>query len=154
MKHLFLIAIIIGLGILTRAETEYVVSSDGTNKVLKGLISRDLLENDTAFRWFHDNSASFVPKAEEAAVLRAKASQVQFLVFAATWSDETKYIIPRFFSLLDAAAVPSDQVTLIGVDHAKRSVHHLSEDMHITDIPTIIVLKDGKEVGRVPGHGS
>jgi len=152
MKHLFLIAIIIGLGILTRAESEYTVTSDGANKILKGLISRDMLENDTAFRWFHNNKASFVPRTEAVAVLREKATEVQFLVFAATWNEETKYIIPRFFALLDAAAVPPDQVTLIGVDHANHSAHHLSEDMHIMNLPTIIVLKEGKEVGRLSGH--
>jgi len=148
MKHIFLIAIIIGLGILTRAQT-YTVTSDGNNKILKGLISRDMLEGDTAFKWFHENQSGYTPNTEEAAVIKTKSPQVQFLVFGGTWCDNTKYILPKFFSLLDAASFPRDQVTLIGVDRDKKTVNHLSEEMHITSIPTFIVMKDGQEVGRV-----
>lgn len=149
MKHIFLIAIIIGLGILTRAQKTYEVTNDGNNKILKGLISRDMLEGDTAFKWFHENQSGYTPDTEEAAVLKTKGPQIQFLVFAGTWCDNTKYILPKFFSLLDAASFPGDQVTLIGVDRDKKTVSHLSEEMHITSIPTFIVLKDGQEVGRV-----
>jgi thiol-disulfide isomerase/thioredoxin len=153
MKHLLLIAIIIGLGILTRAESEYTVSSDGTHKILKGLISRDMLEKDTAFSWFHQNRCAYTPDAAGAAIIRAKAPQVQFLVFTGTWCEEAQFILPRFFALMDAAAVRTEQVTLVGVDPSKKTVHHLSEDMHITAIPTFIVLKNGKEIGRVSPAG-
>lgn len=149
MKHILLIAIIIGLGILTRAESEYTVSSDGTHKILKGLISREMLEKDTAFSWFHQNRCAYTPDAAGAALIRAKAPQVQFLVFTGTWCEEAQYILPGFFALMDAAAVRADQVTLIGVDPSKKTVRHLSENMHITAIPTFIVLKNGKEIGRV-----
>lgn len=149
MKHLLLIAIIIGLGILTRAESEYSVTTDGTHKIVKGLVSRDMLEKDTAFSWFHQNRLAYTPDIEMAAHIREKASQIQFLVFAGTWCPETQYLLPRFFSLLDAAAIRTDQVTLIGVDPQKKTVHHLTDDFHISVIPTFIVLQNGQEIGRV-----
>jgi thiol-disulfide isomerase/thioredoxin len=152
MKHIFLIAIIIGLGILTRAQT-YEVSNDGNNKVLKGLISRDMLEGDTAFKWFHENQVGYEPDVQETALLKAKGPQVQFLVFGGTWCERTKDILPKFFSLLDAASFPRDQVALVGVDHDKKTTNHLTEAMHITSIPTFIVLRNGQEVGRVEGYG-
>jgi len=149
MKHLLLIAIIIGLGILTRAESEYSVSSDGTHKILKGLISRDMLEKDTAFAWFHHNLRSYTPDASTVAIVHSNAGQLQFLVFTGTWCEEAQYILPRFYSLLDAAAIRADQVTLIGVDPSKKTVRNLTEEMHITAIPTFIVLKNGREIGRI-----
>ncbi|MHA4808352.1 thioredoxin family protein [Flavitalea flava] len=153
MKHIFLIAIIIGLGILTRAETEYEVSGNGSSKVLKGLISRDLLSGDTAFKWFSENQKGYTPPPGEVAVLAAKGIQVRFLVFGGTWSPDTRYLLPKFFSLLDAASIPGKQVTLIGVDRDKHAADHLAEDLHITRLPTFIVLKDGKEIGRVEELG-
>ena len=39
------------------------------------------------------------------------------------------------------------------VDHHKKSVNHLPEDMHLTSTPTFIVLKGGKEIGRVVEYG-
>lgn len=153
MKHIFLVAIIIGLGILTRAQTEYEISDDGAGKVLKGLISRDLLAGDTAFAWYNGNRAAYSPDLQVVSVLKSKGSQVQFLVFGGTWSENTKLLLPKFFSLLDAASISDKQLTLVGVDQQKKTFNHLSEDLHITQVPTFIVMKDGKEVGRVVENG-
>ena len=89
MKHFLLVAFIIGLGILTRAQKEYEVSTDGTNKILKGIVSRDVLENDTAFRWFHDNQVGYTPDAETVAILKAKGPALRFIVFGGTWCEDT-----------------------------------------------------------------
>jgi thiol-disulfide isomerase/thioredoxin len=153
MKHLFLVALIIGLGILTKAQTEYEVSSDGTNKILKGLVSRHLLETDTAFKWFHQNQAGYTPNVETVSVLKAKGPQVQFIVFGGTWCEDTQNLLPKFYSLLDAASISSDQASVIMVDHHKKSVNQLPEDMHLTSTPTFIILKGGKEIGRVVEYG-
>jgi hypothetical protein len=153
MKHIFLVALIVGLGFLTRAQKGYEVSNDGTNKILKGLISRDMLENDTAFKWFHQNQVGYTPDAETVSVLKAKRPEVQFIVFGGTWCEDTQNLLPKFYALLDAAPIPDDQVQVIGVDHQKKSIDHLPEDMHLTNTPTFIVMKAGKEVGRVIEYG-
>ena len=46
-----------------------------------------------------------------------------------------------------------DRVTLIGVDREKKTLSHLSEALNVTNVPTIIVLKNGKEMGRVVEYG-
>ncbi|HEY4290049.1 MAG TPA: thioredoxin family protein [Puia sp.] len=153
MKHLFLIAIIIGVGILTKAQSEYEVSTDGPNKLLKGLISRDMLENDTAFRWFHQNQTGYTPNTETVAVLKAKGPQLQFMVFGGTWCEDTQTLLPKFYLLMDAASITNDQVSVVMVDRHKKAIGHLPEDMHLVSTPTFIVLKGGKEVGRVVEYG-
>jgi len=153
MKHILLVAIIIGIGILTRAQTEYEVSGDGRGKVLKGLLTRDLLTGDAAFGWFTENRAGYTPDPGTVATLRAKKGQVQFLVFGGTWDDDTKFLLPRFISLMDAASIPETQLTLVGVDRNEKTTGHLSEDLHVTGTPTFIILKDGREVGRVVRYG-
>jgi thiol-disulfide isomerase/thioredoxin len=153
MKHIFLIAIIIGLGILVKAQKEYDVSGNGTNKVLRGHITRSMLENDTSFKWFHQNQAGYTPNSETVSVLKAKGPQVQFLVFGGTWCEDTQNLLPKFYSLLDAASFPPDQINLVMVDRHRKSVNQLPEDMHLTSTPTFIVLKGGKEIGRVVEYG-
>ena len=46
-----------------------------------------------------------------------------------------------------------DQVTLIGVDRQKKTFSHLSDALNIVNVPTIIVMKNGKEIGRVVEYG-
>jgi hypothetical protein len=153
MKHFLLFAFIIGLGILTKAQKGYEVSADSSGKMLKGLITRDLLENDTAFRWFHNNQAGFTPDAETVAILKAKGSALRFVVFGGTWCEDTQNLLPKFLVLMDAASIGNDQITIIAVDRQKKSTNHLPEDMHLTNTPTFIVLKHDTEVGRVVEYG-
>ena len=62
-------------------------------------------------------------------------------------------ILPKFFSLTDAAGFSPDRITIVGVDRSKKTVHHLTETFGVTNVPTIIVLKEGKEIGRVVEYG-
>ncbi len=36
---------------------------------------------------------------------------------------------------------------------AKKTLHHLAEAFQVTNVPTFIVLKNGKEIGRVVEYG-
>jgi hypothetical protein len=55
--------------------------------------------------------------------------------------------------LADAAGIAPDHITVLGVDHSKKTVQHLSEIFNITNVPTFIVLKNGQELGRVVEYG-
>ena len=63
------------------------------------------------------------------------------------------YLLPKFFALADAAGFPQERITMLGVDHNKKTVNHLSEAFNVTLVPTFIVLKNGKEIGRVVEYG-
>ena len=78
---------------------------------------------------------------------------MQLIVFGGTWCGDTKYILPKFFALTDAAAFSQDHITLIGVDRNKKTISHLAEALGVINVPTIIVMKDGKEIGRVVEYG-
>lgn len=153
MTRLPLIAILLCCGILTRAQNAYEVSSDGTYKILKGPVTRDMLENDTAFRWFHDSLAGYVPNSETVNILRARGSTIRFVVFFGTWCEDSRNLLPKFFALLDAASIGNNQIMLVGVDHQKKSTTQLPVDMHLTNTPTFIILKGDTEMGRVVEFG-
>ena len=42
---------------------------------------------------------------------------------------------------------------MIGVDRSKKTIQHLAEAFGVINVPTIIVMKNGKEVGRVVEYG-
>ena len=135
------------------AQSQYEVSSDGSNKILKGIISKDILANDTSFKWYKTNQAGYNPNADAVKAIKEKSSQIRFVVFGGTWCDDTRQILPKFYSLLDVAAFTSDKVSLLGVDRSKKTLGYLAEAMGVINVPTIIVMKDGKEVGRVVEYG-
>ncbi|MEQ1676573.1 MAG: thioredoxin family protein [Chitinophagaceae bacterium] len=150
---LVLIGIILGSATLV-AQNQYQVLVERPNeKSLKGIISREVLLNDTSFKWYADNLKGYTPNASAQEGLKKNADSIQLVVFMGTWCEDSHNVIPKFYSLLDAAGFPQDRVTLLGVDRQKKTLSHLAEAMNIKNVPTIIVMKNGKEMGRVVEYG-
>ncbi len=141
----------IGGSVFAQSPTEISRDDEG-NKILKGFISRSELENDTAFKWWAENLKGYTPQSQAVAELK-KNQNIEFIAFMGTWCGDSKFIIPKFYSLLDAAGFPENRVTLIGVDHSKKTISHLAEALNIENVPTIIVMNNGKEAGRVVEYG-
>jgi thiol-disulfide isomerase/thioredoxin len=153
MKRIFILLTCISLAVSVSAQSQAEISRDDKgDKVLKGIISRKDLETDTSFAWYAENLKGYTPQSQALAELKKKPD-IEFIAFLGTWCSDSKFIIPKFFSFLDAGGFPSDKVTLIGVDHDKKTLSHLAEAMNVIDVPTIIVMKDGKEMGRVVEYG-
>ena len=123
------------------------------NKILKGFITEQELATDSSFAWFAKNQEGYVPDQAALQALKANKDSINIIAFGGTWCGDTKFILPKFFMLADAAGFPESRVTLIGVDHDKKTIQHLSEAFDITNVPTIIVMKKGKELGRVVEYG-
>src|SRR5215471_6508274 len=135
------------------AQSQAEISRDSKgNKILKGIISRQEVEHDTAFGWWAENLKAYTPQSQAVAELK-KNTNIQFIAFMGTWCEDSHFVIPKFYSLLDAAGFPQDKVTLIGVDRSKKTLSHLAEAMNIVNVPTIIVMNNGKEVGRIIEYG-
>lgn len=122
-------------------------------KTYKGIISQEVLLADSSFKWYAENLKGYTPNKAGLEGLQKNKDSVQLLVFMGTWCEDSHVIIPKFYSLLEAASFSKDRVTLIGVDRNKVTLSHLAEAMNIKSVPTIIILKNGKELGRVVEYG-
>jgi len=132
----------------------YEVSYDDKHrKVLRGLLSRADIESDTSFSWFQKNYKLGKPDASAVAAFKQHNNDFQMLIFAGTWCPDTHNLLPEFYRLADAANYADSSITLIGVDNSKTTLDNLSKTFHLVDVPTFIILKDGKEVGRVVEYG-
>jgi thiol-disulfide isomerase/thioredoxin len=117
------------------------------------LLHRSDIERDTSFKWFTQNMKFGTADAAAVSAFQKNASKFQMVVFGGTWCDDTQNLLPVFYRLVDKSGFPDSSITLIGVDRAKTTLYDLHKVFHITDVPTFIVMKDGKEVGRVVEYG-
>jgi len=136
------------------AQNQYEINPDKDGgKILKGIISREVLVSDTSFRWYAENLKAYTPNSLALTTLKQYKDSIQLVAFMGTWCEDSHFIIPKLFILLDASGFSTDRITLIGVDRTKKTLSHLAEALGIINVPTIIVLKDGKELGRVVEYG-
>ena len=66
---------------------------------------------------------------------------------------DTHFVLPKFYKIEEAAGFPEDHVTVFAVDHHMSTIGNMARVMHVRNTPTIIVLKDGKELGRLVEYG-
>jgi thiol-disulfide isomerase/thioredoxin len=152
MKRILLLISFALPGLIAFSQSQYEVTIEGPDKILKGVLSRELIQKDSTFKWYAQNQQGYVPNADAVAALKAK-SNLHFIVFGGTWCDDTRNILPKFFLLTDAAAIPAGNISVIGVDRRKKTLGNLAESLNVINVPTVIVLKDGKEIGRVVEYG-
>lgn len=152
-KFLFLSVFVLTLS-TGFTQTQYEVLKDQNGgKILKGIISRDILAVDSSFKWYTQNWKSY-PADKDAAITFAKyKDSVQLVIFLGTWCEDSHVIIPKLFPFLDASGFSNNHITLIGVDRNKKTISHLTDAFNVINVPTVIVMKDGKELGRVVEYG-
>ena len=152
-KILILIIAIIGIQLFGFTQGQYEILKDQNgDRILKGIISRDILSKDTSYKWYTQNQKPY-SGGKDMIVFGKNKDSIQLVIFMGTWCEDSQVIIPKLFPFLDAAGFPNDQVTLIGVDRNKKSISHLTDAFNVLNVPTIIVMKEGKELGRVVEYG-
>lgn len=123
-------------------------------KILKGFITKQQITNDTAFAWYATNRKYNKPNPDVVAVLKEKAYEFQLVFFIGTWCHDSQQILPKYFAALEAAEYPEHYMTIIACDRDKAGPANIQRPFKVVNVPTVLIMKDGKEVGRIVEFGN
>jgi len=101
------------------------------------------------FDWFSNNYNSYTPDSSTIQALKPKINAYTYYVFGGAWCGDTKRLLPKFFKTLNQSNVESGKVQLYLLDHQKHSPDKEERKYKVVNIPTFILYKDGKEIGRI-----
>lgn len=73
----------------------------------------------------------------------------KFLLFAGSWCKDSETELPKIFKIFEEIGVKKDNFALYGVDKAKREPEGIAELYQIEKVPTLIVLRNNIEIGRI-----
>ncbi len=138
------------------AQTSYTSEDDPKQPgafLYKGRITHYLLANTPAFAWYTSGQTTYKPSIPFLNALESARGKVRFLIFGGTWCEDTQTILPKFFKAQHAAGFPDSDLTFYAVDRSKKTMNNEAQTYAITNVPTIIVLRDDKEIGRVVEYG-
>ena len=156
MKKLIPVFSFLLLTLTVSSQNTYKISTDPKNAqvlIFQGLVSKSDLKQEKSFDWFSQNQKSYIPDSNLVNAMKSTKGKVSFLIFGGTWCDDTQFILPKFYKAQELADFPDSSVNFLGVDRDKKSIGNLSAFLNITNVPTIIAIKDGKELGRVVEYG-
>jgi len=154
MRYL-LVTLFIGISVLSAKAQQYEVVKDRTGKnLLKGFVTDSILRADTInYKWFGEHQAAYTPPETVVKAFADTKDNVSFLIFFGTWCADSHYVIPRFYKILEQVGFDKNRLTVFALDRTKKDNAHFATNMNIAHVPTIIILKDGKELGRVVEYG-
>ncbi|WP_166838506.1 hypothetical protein [Rheinheimera pleomorphica] len=76
-------------------------------------------------------------------------SGTSLVVLFGSWCHDSEREVPRLLKLIDQSGVELESLQLQGVDRRKQHPENLHNQFALRYTPTIIVLRDGNELGRI-----
>lgn len=138
------------------AQNPYITETDPKHTeeiIVTGIISKYLLQNNRAFTWYGSNYNAYTPSTGILNSFESARDKVSLVVFGGTWCDDSRFILPKLFRIQEMSGMDDKKISFFGVNRKKEMVGNLTKALNITNVPTIIVMKDGKEIGRVVEYG-
>ncbi|ASZ10047.1 thioredoxin family protein [Chitinophaga pendula] len=128
--------------------SSFAWAQDGA-KELKGKIELKTLMSDNAYAWFYTGVNKYQPN--DAMVNYIKSNRTGFNIVAVvnTTDESSRKLLPQLYKVMILAGNPEQQVLLFGADNKLDTGAPI--DYKIKKVPTFIVMKDGKEQGRISG---
>ena len=150
MKTLFstVLTLFIAMAMIAQDSGTEIQLSNGKT-ILLGSIPEEALQKAPYSHWYTANYTQYTPDFSSIAQFREELKKYRILIFMGTWCGDSKRETPRFFKIMDAAGVKEKQLTLITMNRSKKTPDNLEEGLNITNVPTFIFYKDGKEINRI-----
>jgi thiol-disulfide isomerase/thioredoxin len=129
----------------------YTISKDFKNDelVFNGSITFDDLNKEPTFDWMKTGRDEYHPDIKTTTFIGEHLKDYSMIVFLGTWCSDSQDMIPRFEKVLQTINYPEATITMYGVDRTKKTKNGENKKYKIKLVPTIILLRDGKEAGRI-----
>lgn len=119
-----------------------------TTMILNGRATQEILTNKH-YSWFTEEYNSYKANKELINQLKPLKEDLKVLIVAGTWCGDTQRELPRFFKIANEMGIPAANIEMIMVNESKQSAAFNISVIQVTNIPTFIFFKDGKEQGRI-----
>jgi hypothetical protein len=116
--------------------------------IMKGSFSIKHLK-EANYAWFKKNYDATKFSNEQIDELRGRFNDFQIVVFLGTWCSDSHKLIPSFIKLIENIEYPTEKLQIYGVDRNKETKGIEHRLYHIERVPTIILMRNNIEVGRI-----
>jgi len=124
-----------------------IVEKDKSSIMKGSFMTKNLKEAN--YTWFKNNYEKAKLSEDNINILKDRLNDIRIVVFLGTWCSDTHVLIPPFIKLLEKIEFPIEKIQLYGVDRNKETKGIEHRLYHIEKVPTIILMRDNNEVGRI-----
>ncbi|WP_300672229.1 thioredoxin family protein [Soonwooa sp.] len=126
------------------------VDTERDGKMLLGEQTLEQFKKEPFSDWYNKEYNEYkIDEASLKLLKKEKASSYSYIVFLGTWCEDSHREFPRFMKIMEAAGVSQNRIQIITVNRKKESPNGEEGLYNIQKVPTFIVKKYGKEIGRI-----
>ncbi|MBC8753483.1 thioredoxin family protein [Kordia sp. YSTF-M3] len=134
----------------TTEQTDSIASEEEEKlPILTGIQTRASISAAPYDSWFSPTYATYPADKVTLDKVKPLLADVNVKIFMGTWCEDSQREVPHFYKLLDIMKVDDKSLELITVDEEKVTPEHLEDGFNITNVPTFIFYRDGKEINRI-----
>lgn len=126
-----------------------VVDPETKTKMLMGYCDKEGLQKGVYGAYFDSQYDLYKPGQVWISKLEPILDDYEITIVLGTWCTDSKIQVPHFYKVLNEAGYNDKRVKIIAVDKRKEAVVVDISDMDIQRVPTFLIYKDEKEVGRI-----
>ncbi|MGC4058856.1 MAG: thioredoxin family protein [Chitinophagaceae bacterium] len=134
------------------AEAQYgfdITKDQNTGQTMYvGRCTFDDLNDEASFSWLTTSSNSYNPDPLVVEELKKNLPSCNLVIFMGTWCEDTQNLLPKLYKTMLLAHCFTNY-NMYAVDRNKVSKENEQQAYGVTMVPTIIVTKNGKELGRI-----
>jgi hypothetical protein len=82
-------------------------------------------------------------------IKQCQLPQWQVMVVMGNWCSDSREFVAEFLKIAESVGWDEKRIKLVGVNRKKKSSVIETSDWHITNVPTFIFIKSGKEIARI-----
>lgn len=150
MKAQYLLTVLILIMQYSLIAKDYTTYRDDKARlVIDGELSRADWYSETD--WNLDSIAQYHPDAARCLEIKniCGKDSVEFIIIAGSWCGDTKSELPKLMKVFDVCKLEPDDYILVGVGKDKVINTNISKSINVDRVPTLIILKNGLELGRI-----
>lgn len=114
-----------------------------------GEFSRNQLENSNHNGWFVENYNAHPLNETLVSRIDSLFSDIEVTIYMGAWCEDSRREVPGFFKIIDALEANDQVQRIVGLNEDKISHDGSAELAGVTNVPTFVLSKGGKEINRI-----
>lgn len=117
--------------------------------ILVGPANLEGFQQEPFLEWYDENYNAYIVNDSLSNLIKGSIESVEIKTFMGTWCEDSQRETPNFIKILKHIDFDFNNHELITVNREKTTPQGLEEGLNITNVPTFIFYKDGKEINRI-----
>lgn len=128
--------------------TNVTFSQQNNTDILVGNWSVATLQYPPFSEWYAPNYKAYTPDAKILQQIKKHSKDITITIVMGTWCGDSQLQVPHFMAIADKLGWKNNIETIF-VNRSKTTPDGLEKKLNITNVPTIIFYKKGKEINRI-----